>query len=55
MCMCLLYYEIRMGKNENTIKGIINYKMKFAKNHLPQNMNRYMPVDKLRSVCAQIM
>jgi hypothetical protein len=41
--VCLLYYEIRMGKKagkneqgELTIKGIINYKTKFARNNLPQ-------------------
>jgi hypothetical protein len=40
--VCLLYYEIRMGKRQKrmsrelTIKGIINYKTKFARNNLPQ-------------------
>lgn len=45
VCVCLLCCEIRLGKvgdgggerdRVRTIKEIINYKMKFAKNHLPQ-------------------
>lgn len=45
VCACLLCCEIRPEKvgdgggerdRVRTIKEIINYKMKFAKNHLPQ-------------------